>query len=183
MASRHSMVAAQLVRALALRMKLRRTCPITPCHIPGVENAMTDIPSRSFGSVPEWHCQTDEELLTLFNSRFPLPHQGSWTVFQITSRVCMRVTSVLRMKDIKLGEWWRLPRIGRHTGNIGAPMSHLWGWSLTYRRLDTSQESESLPVLQLECDEGAMEEGSGSRLRQSLAQLRPLARRSPWPVK
>ncbi len=42
LASRHSTVAAQLVRALALRIKLRRACPITPCHIPGVENAMTD---------------------------------------------------------------------------------------------------------------------------------------------
>ena len=60
LASRHSVMAAQLVRALALRIKLRWGCPITPCHIPGVENTMTDIPSLSFGSVPEWHCKTDE---------------------------------------------------------------------------------------------------------------------------
>jgi hypothetical protein len=43
LASRHSTVAAQLVRALALRIKLQQACPITPCHIPGVENSMTDI--------------------------------------------------------------------------------------------------------------------------------------------
>ena len=45
LASRHSRVAAQLLRAIALRMKLKGACPITPVHIPGAENAMTDIPS------------------------------------------------------------------------------------------------------------------------------------------
>ena len=182
LASRHSMVAAQLVRALALRMKLRRACPITPVHIPGVENAMTDIPSRSFGSVAEWFCKTDLDLLTLFNARFPLPGQASWTVFRITSRVFMRVISVLRMQDIALEEWRRLPKIGGHIGNIGAPMSNLWGWSLTFRRLATLQGSASLQDSQPESDGDAMGEGSGSRLRQSLAQLQPLDRRSLWPA-
>ena len=180
--SRHSNIAAQLVRALALQVKLGAACPITPCHIPGVENSMTDIPSRSFGSVKEWHCKNDDELLTLFNTRFPLPTQGSWTVFQITSRVCTRVTSVLRMRDKGLGEWRRLPRIGRHIGNIGVPMSHLWEWSLTYRQLGMSHRSASSQGLPLEFDGAAMAEGSGSRLQRSLALLQPLARRSPWPA-
>jgi len=68
LASRHLRVAAQLVRALAMRMKLNGACPITPVHIPGDENAMTDIPSWSFGSVAQWFCQTDDDVLTLFNS-------------------------------------------------------------------------------------------------------------------
>lgn len=165
LSSKHSIIAAQLVRALALRIKLKRACPITPCHIPGVENSMTDIPSLSFGSVAEWHCKTDHDLLTLFNTRFPLPGQGSWTVFRITSKVCTRVTSVLRMKDIDLGEWRRLPKIGRHIGNTGAPMSHLWGWSLTFRRRDMSQGSGCSPVLLHECEGDAMAEESGSRLQ------------------
>jgi hypothetical protein len=33
-----------------------------PAHIPGVENQMTDIPSRSFGSNPEWQCCNDDKL-------------------------------------------------------------------------------------------------------------------------
>ena len=183
LASRHSVVAAQLIRAIALRMKLKGACPITPVRIPGVENSMTDIPSRSFGSVEQWHCKTDAELLTLFNTRFPLPGQASWTVFQLTSKVFMRVISALRMQDIELEEWRRLPRTGVHIGNIGAPTSHLWAWSLTFRQSGTSPECASSPDLQHESGEGATDEGSGSRLRQSLAQLQPLDRRYLWPAK
>jgi hypothetical protein len=54
MASRKSRVAAQLMRALALRLNIKQTCPLTPVHIPGVKNALTDIPLQSFGSVQEW---------------------------------------------------------------------------------------------------------------------------------
>ena len=183
LASRHSVVAAQLVQAMALRMKLRGACPIMPVHIPGVENSMTDIPSRSFGSVAEWHCKSDDELLTLFNSRFPLPGQVSWTIFRITSRVFTRVISVLRTQDIALEEWRRLPRIGGHTGNIGATMSHLWDWSLTFRRSGTSQGCESSRASRQGYDEGATGEESEYRLQQSLAQLQPLDRRSLWPAK
>jgi hypothetical protein len=183
LASRHSVVAAQLVRAMALRMKVNGACPITPVHIPGVENAITDIPSRSFGTVAEWYCKSDTELLTLFNARFPLPGQASWTVFRLTSRVFMRVISVLRTQDIALEEWRRLPKIGEHIGNIGAPMSHLWEWSLTFRQLDTSNECGSSQASQHASDGGALGEGSGSRLKQSLALLQPLDRRSLWPAK
>ena len=69
----------------------QRGVPHYPVHIPGKENLMTDIPSRSFGSVTEWYCRNDIELLTMFNTRFPLPRQGSWTVFRLTSNVYTRV--------------------------------------------------------------------------------------------
>jgi hypothetical protein len=44
MASRKSRIAPRLVRALALRLNVNRTCPLTPVHIPCVENALTDNP-------------------------------------------------------------------------------------------------------------------------------------------
>jgi hypothetical protein len=56
LATRGSLVSAHLLRALALRLKLKGTCPITPLHIAGEENLMTDIPSRSFRSKPKWLC-------------------------------------------------------------------------------------------------------------------------------
>ena len=144
---------------------------------------MTDIPSRSFGSVADYFCRTDADLLTLFNERFPLPGQASWTVFRLTSKVFMRVISVLRMQDIELDEWRRLPRIGEHIGNIGAPTSHLWEWSLSFRGSGMLHGSASSRDLPHESGEGATGEGSGSRLRQSLAQLQPLGRRFLWPAK
>ena len=99
MAAKGSLVADQLLRALSLRMKLRQVSPLTTLHIEGKKNAMTDIPSRSFGSEPKWFCKDDTELLTLFNKTFPIPQQNSWTAFQPSSAICMRVISVLRTSE------------------------------------------------------------------------------------
>eukprot|EP00956_Cyclotella_meneghiniana_P024898 scaffold50779_cov23-Cyclotella_meneghiniana.AAC.1 len=52
LACRNSKVADQLIRALALRLKKRHVSPLATLHIAGEKNAMTDIPSRSFGSEP-----------------------------------------------------------------------------------------------------------------------------------
>ena len=87
LASKSSVVASQLVRALALCMKKVRVSPITPLHIRGAENPLADVPSRSFGKEPKWHCKSDEDLLTLFNKLYPLPQQNSWTVFHPSSAI------------------------------------------------------------------------------------------------
>ncbi len=125
MASQKSQIATQLICALALCLNIKQTCPLTLVHIPGIENALTGIPSRSFGSVKEWECKTDGELLTLFNKIIPLPIQASWTCFQFDTKVITRMISVLQMKGITLAEWQRLPRIRRHTGQTGQNMSNL----------------------------------------------------------
>jgi hypothetical protein len=71
LATHGSMVSAHLIRALALRLKLNRTCPITPLHVAGEENSMTDILSRSFGSEPKWHCKSHTDVLTLWLPTHP----------------------------------------------------------------------------------------------------------------
>jgi hypothetical protein len=71
MASKKPCIAAQLVRALATRLSVKQSCPLTPVHIPGIENALTDIPSRSFGSVKEWECKSDDDLLHFSTKLFP----------------------------------------------------------------------------------------------------------------
>ena len=181
LATRGSMVSAQLIRALALQLKLTGTCPITPLHIAGEENSMTDIPSRSFGSKNKWHCKSNTELLTLLNNLFPIPLQNSWTVFQISYEVGMRVTSMLQMKDFTLEEWRRLPKVGKLVGAAGRPMSHLWEWTLSYRTPRSLTESASLQALQDESVQATTVKENRSKLEASLAQLRPLARRSRWP--
>jgi hypothetical protein len=77
LASRHSIVVANFVAALALHLKKLRCCLLTPQHIKGIKNTITDIPSRSFGSVPQWHFKSNNDLQTFFNSHFPLPNQTS----------------------------------------------------------------------------------------------------------
>jgi hypothetical protein len=109
-------IAAQLVHALALQLNIKKTCPLTPVHTPGVENALTDIPSCLFGSVKEWECKTNDELLTLSNQNFPLPNQASWMVFQFGIGMTMHVISALQMKGIMLAKWQQLPKIRNTLG-------------------------------------------------------------------
>jgi hypothetical protein len=182
MASRKSKVAMQLIRALALRLHIQKASPLTPLHIAGVQNQMTDIPSRSFGSEPRWFCKTDNDLLTLFNKLFPLPNQASWSVFQPSPAICTRVISVLRMKDTTTDEWRRVPQRGTWLGGTGPPMSGLWDWTLSYRSHLTPPPSEQSQGLQDEYGPDSTAEDAKSQLRQSLALSQPLARRSPWPL-
>jgi len=181
LAAKHSKVAMQLVRALALRLQLTHASPLTPLHIAGVDNAMTDIPSRSFGSEPKWHCSTDAQLLTLFNHTFPLPNQASWTVYRPSSAISTRLISILRMKDFTADEWRRLPPVGKSIGTIGSPMSRLWEWTLTYKKLSTNIERVHSLDSPPESDLGTMVEESKSKLAQSIALSQPLERRFPWP--
>ena len=180
LAAKHSQVAMQLVRALALRLQRSRASPLTPLHIAGVDNSMTDIPSRSFGSEPKWFCKSHSELLTLFNTTFPLPHQASWTVYHPSSAITTRVISILRMKLFTADEWRRLPTAGTNIGTVGCPTSHLWEWTLTYRKPTSSTGPEPYLDLQHESGEAHTVEDGKLGLERSLAQSRPLARRFPW---
>ena len=176
LATRGSLVSAHLIRALALRLKLNGTCPITPLHIAGEENSMTDIPSCSFGSEPQWLCRTNDDLLTLFNTTFPLLNQSSWNVFQLSSRISTRVTSVLLMKDFTLEEWRRLPKAGKIVGSAGQPSARLWEWTLSYRTPRSRRESASLKDLPAESVRDTTVEENKSKLGACLALSRPLVR-------
>jgi hypothetical protein len=181
LAAKGSKVAGQLIRALALRIKQCAAAPITPLHIEGKQNQMTDIPSRSFGSEAKWYCKTDDDLLTLFNNKFPLPNQASWTVFQPSSAICTRVISVLRMRVSTMEEWRRLPVSGKLIGNVGAPTAGLWDWTLTYRTSPTSTKCAPCQASPHERARDSTVKDAKSKVGQYLAHSRPLARRSQWP--
>ena len=182
MAAKGSRVAGLLLMALALRMKVRATSPLTTLHIAGEQNSIADIPSRSFGGTPQWHCKTDEEFLKLFNSNFPLPNQHSWTLFQIPSALTTRVISILLMKGSGMEEWRRLPTPKPSTGASGKSIANLWEWTLTWRKkqLVSKQEHGSCQGSQPEHDEEHLAEVARLELAQSLQRSRPLARRYPW---
>ena len=182
LASKRSLVAAQLLRALALRLKTTQASPLTPLHVAGCENSMTDIPSRSWGSVPRWHCRTDHDLRALFDKTFPLPNQISWSVYRPSYAISMRVISVMRMTDSSLEEWRRLPPIGKFIGDIGPPTAGLWEWSLSYRLPRSTPRSVSSPALPHESEVATTVAKSRSELAQSVKRSRPLARRSQWSV-
>ena len=182
MNSRHSKTAAAILRVLAMRLRLAKASPIIPMHIPGVENAISDIPSRSFGKKVEWHCNTDSEFLTLFNQKFPLPSQNSWTVYQIPKRLSMRVISILLTQASEPHEWSRLQKTKTNTLTRGVPMHSLWEWTLTCRSStpSTSSKSEQSQDSQLESRQATTVTAAKLALHQSIRLSQPLARRFPW---
>ena len=123
--------------------------PLTPLHIAGEENAMTDIPSRSFGINLSWFCKNYTDLLNLFNRNFPLPNQASWTVFSPSNAVSTKVIPVLRMQHFEMGEWIQLKKAGKYVGKIGVPLSDLWEWSLGYKMPHTSSKFGASQASQL----------------------------------
>jgi hypothetical protein len=176
LASHGSLVSAHLICALALRLKVKETCPIIPLHIVGKENSMINIHLCLFGSNPKWHCKSNHTLLVLFNNLLPLPNQISWSIFQISYRVGMQVTSVWRIRDFTLVEWHQLPKARNLVGNIGQPMSHLWEWTLSYRIPCLQSKSASSLVLPLKSRQGTMVKENKSKLGAYLEQPRPLDR-------
>jgi hypothetical protein len=172
LASCGSLVSAHLICALAIWLKLKGTCPITPLHITGEENLMKGIPSRMFGSKPKWHCKSNHALLALFNNLFPLPNQTLWNVFQISYAVGMQVTSILWMRDFTLDKWRQLPKAGNLVGSIGQPMLRLWEWILvSYRTPRLQSESASSLGLPLKSGWGTTVEENKSKLGVYLAAL------------
>jgi hypothetical protein len=181
MAARGSLVADQLLRALALRMKEKHVSPLTPIHIKGKKNEMTDIPSRSFGSVPKWHCKSDQDLLTLYNLYFPLPDQNTWTIYRPSREIESRVISVLRQQVLRMEEWRRLPKHGRHIGEAGRATAKLWEWTLTYRGTIGGETSPPSMLSQQASEKESTVEAEKSKLVQYQRLSRPLIKRSCWP--
>jgi hypothetical protein len=175
------LLAEHLVQALTLKLKTMQACPLTPLHIEGKRNAIADVPSRSFGSNPAWTCASNTDLLNLFNSRFPLPQQKSWTVYHPNCAVVMRVISALRMKPFVLDDWRQLPTRGRCVGEIGAPKSNTWEWIRIYNKSHTPSESDASQDLQPEQEQVSTDTDDKSKVAWSLALSRPLARQSLWP--
>jgi hypothetical protein len=182
MAAKHSNIAMQLLRVLALRLQLSEASPLTPLHIAGVDNEMADIASRSFGSEEKWLCTSDTDLTNLFTSLFPPPPQTSWNVFRHSSAITTRVISALRMKASTTDEWRRLPRKGTFSGPIGPATSGLWDWTLSFKAHRTSPKSVPSVDLLDGYEQVTTDVAAKSQLQRSLRLLEPLARRSPWPL-
>ena len=142
---------------------------------------MTDIPSHLFVSNPKWHCKTDADLFKLFNQKFPLPKQQSWTVFRPSNDIFMKVLSVLRMKATTMEGWRRLPKVGRLIGKIGVATSDLWEWTLHYRTPTSKKANNSSLASEASTGLGTTVEENRFRVGQFLAHSRPLEQQSLWP--
>ena len=182
MACRSSLIAEQLIRVLALRINSQRSCPLTTLHIAGDQNTMTDIPLRSFGSKPKWHFKNEHDLLTFFNSLFLLPNKNSWSMCQPTSKIAMRVISILRIVPFNLEDWRRLPAVAKSIGTVGKPTQGLWEWTHIFRTQTSQRKCEHSLGSWHASAQDTMGKESRSKIAQSVAHLWPLARQSHWPA-
>ncbi len=182
MACRLSFIAKKLIRVLALCINAQRSCSLTILHIAGDQNTMTDILLRSFGSKPKWHFKTEADLITFFNVSFPLLHQNSWSSCQPTSKIAMRVISILRIVPFKLEDWRRLPAVAKNIGTIGKPMQGLWEWTHIFRMKVCLRKCKHSQASWHASAQGTMVKERKSKIAQSVARLQPLARRLHWPA-
>lgn len=181
LASKSSVIAGQLIRALALRLKVSQAPPLSTLHVAGDANAMTDIPSRSFGDPAKWFCETDIELLSLYSREFPLPPQLSWNVYRINTKISSRIVSILRMQHFSMDEWRRLPSPGEHIGSVGQSSPDLWEWTLRYRIPPSKNASVASGDMQLQSEKvNLVASQVKSELQRLVALSRPLARRAKW---
>jgi hypothetical protein len=110
--SKWSKVAEHLIQALAMRLKTNQTCPLTPMHILGLQHAIADVPSCLFGCHPAWHCATDSDVLTLFNSMFPHHNQQSRTASAQTTRWLCTWFQRCRCSLLSWTDGGKFPKLG-----------------------------------------------------------------------
>ena len=134
MATRSLKVAGPLFMALAMCLRERRTSLLTPLHIAGVQNRIGDIPSRSFDGTLEWHYETDDEFLTLFNSTSPVPNQILWQIYRVPSSTYTGVITVLQHQGIAIDMWRRLTKTKTSTAKPGSSIANLWELTLHWRQ-------------------------------------------------
>jgi hypothetical protein len=101
--------AGRLIRALAMRQRVSQSAPAQVGYIPGPENTLADLASRSFQLHPTFSMQDtaqDGAFLSAFSHLFPLPPQHtSWQLAHLTPELSSLVISTLRGQRSNLQQW------------------------------------------------------------------------------
>jgi hypothetical protein len=119
-----SVVAARLLRALAIRSRTTEAALPLTTHWPGDQNHHADTASRStskFHSGPNRgeSCVTDCSFLTLFRSTFYLPQKASWQLQLVPEHQLSLLISTLRGQKLPMQQWMFNP--ANATGKSGRP--------------------------------------------------------------
>jgi hypothetical protein len=107
-----SLVAARILRALAVRLHTNRAALLSVEHISGVYNNMADVASRR-------HSLDNTVFLTDFSALFPPPQGESWTKFLLSNKITSKVSSELLKRQSTLESWRRLPTKEYVFGRLG----------------------------------------------------------------
>ncbi len=122
-----SPIAFRLLKGLAMRQRTTRAAPPAVFHVAGTDNTLADVASRRFTALVRHQAFANcvaktptHELLTIFNSSFPLPQSRSWTTAQPNSALLSSVISTLRGQRLGLQPWMTRP--DKRPGQAGPAM-------------------------------------------------------------
>jgi hypothetical protein len=123
-AKAESVVAARLLRALAIRSRTTEAALPLTTHWPGAQNHHAD---TAYQSTSKFHsgpnrgesCADDCSFLTLFRSTFYLPQKASWQLQRVPEHQLSLLISTLRGQKLPMQQWMFNP--ANATGKSGQP--------------------------------------------------------------
>lgn len=180
LAVQRSVVATQLIWALALWPQLTHVSPLLLLHVAGSHNATTDILSWSFGNTQHWYCHSDDEFLTMYNSLFPLLTQESWNGSSSPPYCVWKIFPSCGQRILQWKGDGVYQELEHSVGRLG-PMLHTCGIGpLPTEGPGWAQSPNSLKILSL-CPKAIMAEDNRLQIRQYLCHSQLFIRWSPWP--
>ena len=151
---------------------------LVPMRIAGKDNAMADITSRAFNEGKFFHAHN--KLTQYFDSKFPLPQQASWTVFQLTKKMLLPVISCLLGEQSPMESLTRQPNPIKNIGSTGVPIARHSILTPSCAH-ETKYKNKSLLQVSLQgSGQVFMDMAIKSKFSQSLMRLRPSPRPSNW---
>ena len=173
-----SKVAGRLLRILGLRIHSCQASSLTPRYIPGENNIMADIISRSFKKGK--YFKSAENLTEYFNLHFPLPQESSWQEYHIPKEWVSRVIASLHGKLLPLASLLRLPKPGKNTGNTGQTTLPYTESTHSSQASRQSNKTLSSPLSLRGCGQALSVEELKLELRESQMPSQPSPRPSNW---
>ena len=180
--SSKSRVGQQLTRALALQMIINQSSHLAAMSIPGKDNDLADLASRSFKQtgVQGNYNLSDEAFLTKFNLDFPLTQDNSWLMLRLNTRLSSLVFTSLRDTPVPTGSWLRLTECGCDILPIGSTSAKSNGWTPFSEDLQTKCSLKPSLVSLSTSVKGMQDDEIKSGLAQFRRRWAPSPRPSRW---
>ena len=173
-------VAAQLVRALALRQRMTRSSPLLTVSIAGKLNILADVASRSFRKCDiASYALNDDEFFRLFSQHYPAPQGATWKMVELPKSWITLVIDTILGHSSTLDAWTRTMRPERNTGKHGVNTPKEWDSVPSSMAPATTPTKRSWGSLQ-GSGEATTVEGALSGLKQLRKPLGQSPRPSLW---
>jgi hypothetical protein len=132
-----SLVAARILRALAVCLHTNRAALLSVEHISGIYNKMANVASRQ-------HSLDRTIFLANFSAMFPPPQGEFWTMFLLSNKITSKVSSELLKKQSPLESWRRLPTKKYVFGKLGPISSPSTFQTMTKNSLHCHNQKKSM---------------------------------------